>query len=154
MDNDKFLIDRVNQFKAQVEANDGLTKKQKTLLKALPITRGIVSKAATLVGVSREVHHDAMRDNEEYKRMYKLLEEERTDFVEDCLMQAIGNLDAGLIKYYLSSKAKDRGYQQDVVNNNTINVNPVQFVFTPMIPEQTIYEIKETEELKQIENER
>jgi hypothetical protein len=129
---EEFLLERVKHYKEQVKKCPGLTDKQKMMLIALPYSRGIVARASQLTGLSREVHHDSMRTNEDYKRFYYMIQEDRMDFVEECLMRAIGNQDASLIKYYLSCKGKERGYLPD--NQINISVAPVTFNLVAMTP--------------------
>ena len=129
---EEFLMERVKHYREQVKECRELTEKQKLMLIALPYSRGIVARASQATGLSREVHHDAMRNNEHYRNFYAMIQEDRMDFVEECLLRAIVNQDASLIRYYLSCKGRERGYLPE--NQVSISVAPVTFNLVVMDP--------------------
>lgn len=141
---EKLLIQRVKDYVKIIKNSDTLTRKQKLMLSVLPYTKGIVSQAASKAGISSNVHYDAMHNCKEYREFYKMIENDRTDFVESCLLKGIENLDASLIKFYLTSKAKDRGYSE---NNVNLNIAPITFVMNFDIPE----EMSNIEDIESIE---
>ncbi len=143
MDEDKSLMKVIN-FKNDVEQSKDLTTKQKLMLVALSATDGIVSRAAVMAGISTNVHYDGMMNNPTYKQFHSQINENLLDWYEEMMIECAKEKNFNAIKFFLQSKGKHRGYQQDNVNNNTININPVQFVFSPMVPEQMVPEIKET----------
>lgn len=109
------------------------TKKQ--LLEALTKTRGIVTTACEMVGVSRTTYYDYYNNDEEFKEEVNSLSELALDFAESKLMEKMNGVkigketNEGLVVYdtppsdtalifYLKTKGKHRGYverQENVI---------------------------------------
>lgn len=137
-------------FKELVVLEPGLTRKQKMFLVALCGNMGNVSRACMECGCSRDVHYKNL-DNKIYVSYVDMIKEGLKDFGEECLLRAMDKLDASMIKLFLQSKAKDRGYQPDTAI--TINNHPKEIVIVYGDQPEPIYEINESQEIKLIENE-
>ena len=102
-------------------------RKRGEMLQALRKHKGIVWKACEDVGITRHQHNDWMRDDIDYKQVYDGIMEDRTDYVESKLLELVDGAyyevitehgvtslkdspNAQAVKFYLSTKAKHRGY--------------------------------------------
>lgn len=80
------------------------------MLAALEQGLGIVSVACKLVGVSRSVHYNWMKDDDNYRMSVVSLSEVALDFAESKLMKLIENGDNSSTIFFLKTKGKKRGY--------------------------------------------
>lgn len=111
--------------KLPISTEDG--RKRGEMLQALREHKGIVWKACEEVGITRHQHNDWLRDDIDYKQVYDGIMEDRTDYVESKLLELVDGAyyevvtqdgiqvvkdspNAQAVKFYLSTKAKDRGY--------------------------------------------
>jgi hypothetical protein len=102
-------------------------RKRGEMLEALRKHKGIVWKACQDVGITRHQHNDWLRDDVDYKQVYYGIMDDRTDYVESKLLELVDGAyyevvtqdgiqvvkdspNAQAVKFYLSTKAKDRGY--------------------------------------------
>ena len=102
--------------KARKQAGDNptnptsLSSSQERLLIELFNSRAIVTEACKKARVDRSTHYAWMKDNEEYAQAYRDIEETAIDFVEGMMFERIEEGSDGLIKFYLATKGKKRGY--------------------------------------------
>ena len=88
----------------------GLAKKQK-LLKALQETQGLIYHACKKAGnISRSTYYRYLKEDEEFAKAVKEIQEAQIDYVEGELIKNIARGKETSIIFYLKSKAKDRGY--------------------------------------------
>lgn len=73
-------------------------------------SRGIVKYACEKAGISRQTFYRWMKEDEEFFKLVKDIEEDSIDFVENKLLENIENNKTQEIIFYLSRKAKHRGY--------------------------------------------
>jgi hypothetical protein len=102
-------------------------RKRGEMLEALRKHKGIVWKACQDVGITRHQHNDWLRDDVDYKQVYYGIMDDRTDYVESKLLELVDGAyyevvtqdgiqvvkdspNTQAVKFYLSTKAKDRGY--------------------------------------------
>ena len=83
---------------------------KKAMLKALEKTMGVVSTAATMVGINRSTHYEWLKTDSEYKQKVDDLENLMLDFAETNLHQQIqeGNTTATI--FLLKTRGRKRGY--------------------------------------------
>ena len=86
------------------------TTLKKAMLKALEKTMGVVSTAATMVGINRSTHYEWLKKDSEYKQKVDDLENLMLDFAETNLHQQIqeGNTTATI--FLLKTRGRKRGY--------------------------------------------
>lgn len=99
-----------------------------TVKTALGMAKGIISVAAANLGISRQALHKRINNNKTLKEALYQAKETNKDFAEGKLLNAINADNLGAIKYYLSTQAKDRGYQtrdnlHDDIDKYSININ-------------------------------
>lgn len=100
---------------------DNLKPNKQAMIKALEKSLGVVTNACKKAKISREAHYKWLATDEEYKRQVLDVKEISIDFVESKMFQAINNGETSLVKYYLSTQGKKRGYveRQEVVQTDT-----------------------------------
>ena len=87
-----------------------LDSHKEAMLDALKKTLGIVTTACQKADISRGTHYNWLREDPIYKSRVDEISEMAIDFVETKMFEGVNNNDSGLIKYYLSTKGKSRGY--------------------------------------------
>ena len=87
-----------------------LDNHKEAMLDALKKTLGIVTSACQKAEISRQTHYDWLKSDPIYKSRVDEIGEMAIDFVETKMFEGVNNNDSGLIKYYLSTKGKNRGY--------------------------------------------
>lgn len=80
------------------------------LLKALIETRGVVTEACLAVGLSRDTHYRWMKSDRDYSKRVEEISEIAIDFVESEMFKHIKGGDTSLIKWFMSTKGRKRGY--------------------------------------------
>lgn len=92
---------------------------KKEVLERLEDSLGIVTMACKNVGISRKTFYEWKKNDEEFAKAVKDIQEVTLDFVESQLHKQIkdGNVSAAI--FYLKTKGKERGYieQQNIEIN-------------------------------------
>lgn len=90
--------------------------KKEAMLDAMEKNLGIVTDSCRQIGISRDTHYRWLKEDKEYKRAIKDIENVALDFVESALLQQIKKGNPLSTMFYLKCKAKKRGYieQQEV----------------------------------------
>jgi len=103
---------------------------------ALQESLGVVTTAAKKADINPKTHYEWLKNDAEYAERVRMVAEEAIDFVETKMFDAISNSDSGLIKYYLSTKGKSRGYVERVEarqvdeQGNTVAANETNITIT------------------------
>lgn len=100
----------------------------KTVQEAIKQAHGIIQTAADILGMSRQGLHKRINGNKSLRESLYQARESNKDFAEGKLLKAMNNDNLGAIKYYLSTQAKDRGYQtrdnfNDDIDKYNINIS-------------------------------
>lgn len=105
--------------------SDKILHTKKELIAAMRKTLCNVTQSCNKVGVSRQTHYEYMNTDVWYSKEINLLSEESTDYVESMMYRRIGEGSDNLIKFYLTCKAKDRGYvdKQEIEHSGSITRN-------------------------------
>jgi len=93
------------------------TRSQKeAMLDAMEKNLGIVTDSCRQIGISRDTHYRWLKEDKQYKKAIKDIENVALDFAESALHQQIKKGNPLSTMFYLKCKAKKRGYieQQDV----------------------------------------
>ena len=89
--------------------------KKERLLKALAETQGLIYHACKKAGnISRSTYYRYMREDKEFAKAVKEIQEAQIDYVEGELIKNIARGKETSIIFYLKSKARDRGYAEKV----------------------------------------
>ena len=83
------------------------------MLEELKRSMGIVSLACDKANLSRTQFYKWLKEDDDFRQKYEEIEERQIDFVESRLFQNIKNGDATSIIFYLKTKGKKRGYQEE-----------------------------------------
>lgn len=92
---------------------------KKALLKALENSLGIVTTACKAVGIGRTTFYQYLKDDPEFAKAVKDIDEVALDFVETQNFQLIKEKNATAIIFYLKTKGKKRGYIEKVDTEET-----------------------------------
>jgi len=93
------------------------TRSQKeAMLDAMEKNLGIVTDSCRQIGISRDTHYRWLKEDKQYKKAIKDIENVALDFAESALHQQIKKGNPLSTMFYLKCKAKKRGYieQQEV----------------------------------------
>lgn len=106
---------------------------KEAMIAALERSLGIVSQAAKKANINRGTHYDWMNQDEKYRNKVIAIEGIAIDFVESKMFQQIKNNDSGLIKFYLATKAKSRGYveRSEITGKNGSPITILNFAKPP-----------------------
>jgi|TARA_Y100000015_G_C2394980_1_gene92230 hypothetical protein len=97
--------------------------RKKAMIKALEKTFGVVSTAATMIGLNRSTHYEWLNTDPDYKQKVEELENLMLDFAETNLHQQImeGNTTATI--FLLKTRGRKRGYIERQNIEMTADVN-------------------------------
>lgn len=87
--------------------------KEKDLLAAIVDSRGFYSVIAERLGVSWDTVDRAIKNSDEAQIAIRAEEEKTLDFVEGKAIARIKADDGAMIRFYLATKGKKRGYTYD-----------------------------------------
>ncbi len=109
---------------------------KKALLEALEKTLGIVTTACKIVGINRWTFYSYIKNDEEFAKAVKELENVALDFAESALHENIKNGKEPSTIFYLKTKGKNRGYveRQEITGKEG---EPIQITgFTYVKPDE------------------
>jgi hypothetical protein len=89
------------------------TYKKAAMLEALSKTLGLVTHACKIVGIDRSTHYDWLRNDEEYKLAVESTNDLVLDMAESSLFKQINQGNAAATIFFLKTRGKKRGYEQD-----------------------------------------
>lgn len=102
---------------------DSITTQQKKakLLKALGKTLGLIAPACRMTRVNRQTFYNWLKSDLQFKDDYQNIIEDSLDFAEATLFQLISEGNAKATIFFLSHKAKHRGWSLSASHNGNIN---------------------------------
>lgn len=89
------------------------TYKKAAMLEALSKTLGLVTHACKIVGIDRSTHYDWLRNDEEYRQAVESTNDIVLDMAESSLFKQINQGNAAATIFFLKTRGKKRGYEQD-----------------------------------------
>ena len=96
------------------------------MIAALETTLGVVTQACEIIGITRQAHYKWMREDEEYKKRVEEVENVAIDFAESELHKQIKSGNSTSTIFFLKTKAKKRGYVEQMEVDSNININQVE----------------------------
>jgi hypothetical protein len=93
-------------------------KKKMRFLKAYDSTLGNIKMSCQKANISRNTFYGWKENDEDFEMALTEVDQGRVDFVETKMMQVINKGDSSMIRFFLRTKAKDRGYTEDVVQQS------------------------------------
>ena len=104
--------------------------KEKELLAAIEGCRGIISTVAARLHVGWHTAERAINDSEKAREAMSDEEETTLDFVEGKAIQRINEGDGAMIRFYLATKGKKRGftYEEKLEADETAEDNEVNVI--------------------------
>lgn len=111
-----------------------LTDKQEAMISYLEKSMGVISTACNYANISRQTHYNWLT-NPTYKARVEEVEQYAIDFVESQMYKQIKAGDGQMIRYYLSRKAKQRGYidSKDVTTGGEKLTGPEKIVYNILV---------------------
>jgi hypothetical protein len=104
--------------------------KKEAVLEALEKSLGVVTTAVKSVGVARSTYYKWLKEDEDFSKKVKDIENIALDFAESQLHSQMSNGNTSATIFYLKTKGKKRGYieksELDISSGNEpikINVN-------------------------------
>jgi len=83
---------------------------KKAIIEALEKSLGVVTTACKIVGIGRTTFYQWLKDDEEFAKQVKDIDNIALDFVESKLFENIKNGKTSETIFYLKTKGKNRGY--------------------------------------------
>jgi Bacterial regulatory protein, Fis family len=83
---------------------------KKAMIDAMEKSLGVVTTAAKLVGITRQIHYTWLLRDPKYKAAIEEIGEVALDFAESQLHKQIGQGEVASTIFYLKTKGKKRGY--------------------------------------------
>ncbi len=104
--------------------------KEKDLLAAIEGSRGIISTVAARLHVGWHTVERALQNSEKAREAMSDEEETTLDFVEGKAIQRINDGDGAMIRFYLATKGKKRGftYEERIEDNDTDSDEPLKVI--------------------------
>ncbi|UQB67584.1 hypothetical protein [Epilithonimonas zeae] len=124
-------MDKLDTFKVVVKQNRTSTQLKKArLLKAMEKTLGVIQPACRMARVNRQTFYNWLKSDSQFKDDYQEVLEDACDFAEMSLIQQIADGNTTAIIFFLSHKAKHRGWglpsSQKVNNMNQKHSNDLE----------------------------
>lgn len=109
------MQERTNgQTQAHARKAEQTAEAKRLVLETLRKALGVVVIACKKAGVSRSQFYKWKEVDAEFAEAVESIVEEQKDYVEGKLLENINKNDTQSIVFYLSTKAKDRGYTKDM----------------------------------------
>jgi hypothetical protein len=104
--------------------------KEKELLAAIADSRGFYSVIAERLGVAWATVKSAVEESDAAQLAIRAEEEKTLDFVEGKAIARIKADDGAMIRFYLATKGKKRGYtyEERIEDNDAENDEPLQVI--------------------------
>jgi hypothetical protein len=104
--------------------------KEKELLAAIADSRGFYSVIAERLGVAWATVKSAIEKSDAAQLAIRAEEEKTLDFVEGKAIARIKENDGAMIRFYLATKGKKRGYtyEERIEDNDAENDEPLQVI--------------------------
>ena len=90
-----------------------LRGKKKLMIEALQKQLGVVSAAVDDVGIARRTHYNWLESDPNYKKAVDEIPDLVIDFAENALFKLIQENNAPATMFFLKTKGKNRGYQEN-----------------------------------------
>ncbi|MBR4750404.1 MAG: hypothetical protein IK077_01435 [Thermoguttaceae bacterium] len=105
----------------KTDENLSESERKESFLQELFKSLGRVLSARQKTGVSRDEYERWKRDDPDFARRVEQIDEDALDYVESKLFEGIRSGDARLIRFYLETKGRSRGYGKDSAPNKSAN---------------------------------
>jgi|TARA_R100001082_G_scaffold5791_2_gene3927 hypothetical protein len=100
--------------------------KKKLLLEALESSLGIVTTACKNAGVARATYYEWLKDDEDFAKQVKDIENIALDFAESQLHNQMNEGNTSATIFYLKTKGKKRGYIEKSELDITSGEEPIK----------------------------
>jgi len=103
---------------------------KKAVIDALEKSLGVVTTACKSVGIGRTQFYSWLKEDEEFSKQVKDVENIALDFAESQLHKQIQDSSTAATIFYLKTKGKKRGYieRQEIEHQGGITIEPKDWV--------------------------
>jgi len=124
---------------ANLTPDDNRDTLKKRMLEALERSLGVVTTAAKKADIARQTHYRWLKEDPEYAKSVKDIEDITLDFGESQLHMLMRDKNPAAVIFFLKTKGKARGYveSQEVVTYNPDKA-PSWLDGSPMAPDQDL----------------
>lgn len=117
------------------------------MIQALELNLGNVSLACKAMGIARVTHYQWMKDDKEYRKAVKDMENAALDFAESSLLKQIAKGNPLATIFFLKCKGKKRGY----IEQNQLEIRGNMLFRADFGKSNTIHTTSESNENPQLD---
>jgi DNA-binding transcriptional regulator GbsR (MarR family) len=117
------------------------------MIQALELNLGNVSLACKAMNIARQTHYQWMREDKEYRKAVKDMENAALDFAESSLLKQIAKGNPLSTIFFLKCKGKKRGY----IEQNNLEIRGNMLFRADFGKSDTIHTTHQTEDDSQLD---
>lgn len=117
------------------------------MIQALELNLGNVTLSCKAMGIARDTHYRWMREDKEYRKAVKDMENAALDFAESSLLKQIAKGNPLATIFFLKCKGKKRGY----IEQNNLEIRGNMLFRADFGKSDTIHTTSESEQNPQID---
>jgi predicted DNA-binding transcriptional regulator AlpA len=117
--------------------SDKIRHTKKSLINALEKAMGVVTTACKNVGIHRSTFYEYYNNDPEFKKEVNDIGNVALDFTESKMFEQIRDGNTTLIKFYLATKGKKRGYveRQEITGSDGEKLFEIKIIDTDNLDE-------------------
>lgn len=116
------------------------------MIQALELNLGNVTLSCKAMGIARDTHYRWMREDKEYRKAVKDMENAALDFAESSLLKQIAKGNPLATIFFLKCKGKKRGY----IEQNNLEIRGNMLFRADFGKSDTIHTTRETDDDSQL----
>ena len=119
--------------------SDKIRHVKKSLINSLEKSMGVVTTACKNVGIHRSTFYEYYNNDPEFKKEVNDIGNVALDFTESKMFEQIRDGNTSLIKFYLATKGKKRGYveRQEITGSDGEKLFEIKIIDTRKDEEQS-----------------
>jgi len=119
--------------------SDKIRHVKKSLINSLEKSMGVVTNACKNVGIHRSTFYEYYNNDPEFKKEVNDIGNVALDFTESKMFEQIRDGNTSLIKFYLATKGKKRGYveRQEITGSDGEKLFEIKIIDTRKDEEQS-----------------
>jgi hypothetical protein len=119
--------------------SDKIRHTKKSLINALEKAMGVVTTACKNVGIHRSTFYEYYNNDPEFKKEVNDIGNVALDFTESKMFEQIRDGNTTLIKFYLATKGKKRGYveRQEITGSDGEKLFEIKIIDTDNLDEDS-----------------
>mgnify|MGYP003637665147 CR=1 FL=1 len=119
--------------------SDKIRHTKKSLINALEKSMGVVTNACKNVGIHRSTFYEYYNNDPDFKKEVNDIGNVALDFTESKMFEQIRDGNTTLIKFYLATKGKKRGYveRQEITGSDGEKLFEIKIIDTDNLDEDS-----------------